>query len=223
MWLRCRTLTCPGSAISIGFEKKKSLRLRNAELQPTWSDWRFSPSLIQLQEKIAPWTHQPCEETAFLGSKYEFSIVGWSGAKWGLRKPFWHRWGLQAMKMTSHSRATQLSSEFTLKVCFRQQHRHSLWPLLWKTAWLHGLGWLFWIQNTFLSRCTHKYVIYLDFFWQVLKKNLQRCQNKWKIYIQDKMFSAWFKKMLWSGLGDQNSIWKLLRGNLYLTHSFKIA
>lgn len=140
-------------------------------------------------------------------------------AKWGMSKPFWHTLGgCKLKKKNTLLRANQMPGE----VRARRQHTQDLWSLPWMTAWLHGLGWLVWIQNTFLSRCTHKYVIYLDFFLASLK-NLQRCQNKWKIYIQDKMFSAWFKKKLWSGLGDWNSIWKLLQGNLYLTHSFKIA
>lgn len=77
----------------------------------------------------------------FFESEYEFSVVGWPGAKWSLSKPCWHPWGLQAgEKDHSFLNNPDVWGEFTLKLCSGQQHRYDLWPLPWMTARLQWLG-----------------------------------------------------------------------------------
>lgn len=124
--LMSSSLTYPGIAISIGFKKETGLRIRNAELQPTWSEVTegFLGQQHSSGRRLLPGHTSSMRKLHFFGSKYEFGITGWPGAKRGLSKPFWHPWELQAEKMTSHLRAAQMWSETLPWKCVPGSSKH---------------------------------------------------------------------------------------------------
>ena len=81
LWQVCCSLTCPGIVISLSVKKKKCMRLRNTELLPAWSCWRFSPSVIQLWGKIAPWTRALWGNCISLASSMNLVLLAGQGQK----------------------------------------------------------------------------------------------------------------------------------------------